>query len=200
MDEEQLKALLGDNFDGAKDFFKNQVLGNGDYVNKGKAEAEKAELEKQLAAANERIKSTMTDDEKAKAAEKANLKLIEDLKAQLLQKTLEGNQSKALGNMSESLLFTDIKKDDAEFSKFIENISFEDAEKTVETSQYVSKLIKDAYEKGKAEATKQNLARIGGFNANGSNGSDSENKGESIGERLAKQNTTTVKKSSYFKN
>ena len=69
MNEEELKALLGENFDGAKDFFKNQVLGNGDYVTKGKADAEKKALQDKLNAANQKLKENMTDDDKRKAEE-----------------------------------------------------------------------------------------------------------------------------------
>ena len=61
-------------------------------------------------------------------------------------------------------------------------------------------LCKDAYEKGKSEATKQNLSKIGGFNANGSGkGSESPDK-ESLATRLAKENANKKAESSYFKN
>ena len=63
MDEEQLKALLGENFEGAKDFFKGQILNTGDYVNAGKAKAEKDDLQKKLNEANQKIKEKMSDDE-----------------------------------------------------------------------------------------------------------------------------------------
>ena len=199
MDEEQLKQLLGENFDGAKDFFKNQVLGGGEYVRKEMADAEKAKLNQALQVANDKIKSKMSDEEKSAADAKAQQELIETLQAQLKAQTLKSNQSQALGNIAEATTLIGIKGDDKDFTKFIENISVEDADKTNEVSKYINKLVKDAYEKGKSEATKQNLGKMGNFNANSNNGSD-DNKTESIATRLAKENNPQITKSSYFKN
>ena len=56
--EEQLKELMGEAYkenmttEEIQSFFKNQVLGGGDYVNKEKAEAEKKKLQDALDAKN----------------------------------------------------------------------------------------------------------------------------------------------------
>ena len=63
MNEEELKALLGENFEGAKEFFKNAVLGNGDYVLKGKSDAEKKALQDKLNEANQKLKANMSEDD-----------------------------------------------------------------------------------------------------------------------------------------
>lgn len=200
MNEEELKALLGENFDNAKDFFKNQVLGNGDYVTKGKAEADVKALQTKLNEANEKIKANMTDEETKVAEAKAKDDLIAQLQAELSGNKIEANQAKALGNITEATTLVGVKSDDKDLVKFIENIATEDSEKTIEISQYVSKVVKDAYEKGKSEATKQNLGKLGGFNANGgTNNSENDNK-ESTAERLAKEFSTKNIKSNYFKN
>lgn len=200
MDEEQLKALLGENYDGAKDFFKDQVLGNGDYVNAGKAKAEKDELQRQLDAANQKIKDQMSDDDKKLADAAAKDQLIADLQKQLSENTIETNKSKAIGNMAEAITLIGLKSDDKDFNAFVSNIATEDANKTIETSKYISKIVKNAYEKGKSEATKQNLGKIGGFNANGSDSGSSSGSGDSIATRLAKQNSNKTTESAYFKN
>lgn len=199
MNEEELKALLGENFDGAKDFFKNQVLGNGDYVTKGKADAEKKALQDKLNAANQKLKESMTDDDKRKADEAAKDALIAQLQEELKGNKIDANQAKALGNVAEAVNLIGLKSDDKDFLKFIANIATEDAEQTVEVSQYVNKIVKDAYEKGKAEATKQNLGKLGGFNANGS-GNSGEGDKPSLAERLAKENVAKKAQSNYFKN
>ena len=199
MNEEELKALLGENFDGAKDFFKNQVLGNGDYVTKGKADAEKKALQDKLNAANQKLKESMTDDDKRKADEAAKDALIAQLQEELKGNKIDANQAKALGNVAEAVNLIGLKSDDKDFLKFIANIATENAEQTVEVSQYVNKIVKDAYEKGKAEATKQNLGKLGGFNANGS-GNSGEGDKPSLAERLAKENVAKKAQSNYFKN
>ena len=156
MNEEELKALLGENFEGAKEFFKNAVLGNGDYVLKGKSDAEKKALQDKLNEANQKLKANMSEDDQRKADAEAKDALIAQLQEQLKGSKISANQATAIGNIAEATTLIGLKSDDKDLVKFIANIATEDAEKTVEVSQYVNKIIKDAYEKGKAEATKQN--------------------------------------------
>lgn len=199
MNEEELKALLGENFEGAKEFFKNAVLGNGDYVLKGKSDAEKKALQDKLNEANQKLKANMSEDDKKKAEAEAKDVLIAQLQEQLKGSQISANQATAIGNITEATTLIGLKSDDKDLAKFIANIATEDAEKTVEVSQYVNKIVKDAYEKGKAEATKQNLGKLGGFNANGSGNSGDGGK-PSLAERLAKENVAKKAQSNYFKN
>ena len=200
MDEEQLKALLGENFDGAKDFFKGQILNTGDYVNAGKAKAEKDDLQRKLDEANQKIKDKMSDDELKQEEVAAKDKRIEELEKKLAQNAIESSQSKAIGGIAEATTLLGIKSDDKDFVGFIQNIATEDSAKTLSISQYVNKVIKEAYEKGKSEATKQNLSKIGGFNANGSSNGSEKPEGESLATRLTKENSNKKVQSSYFKN
>lgn len=199
MNEEELKALLGDNFDGAKDFFKNQVLGNGDYVTKGKADAEKKALQDKLNEATQKLKDNMSEDDQKKAEAQAKDELIAQLQEELKGNKISANQAKAIGNVAEATTLIGLKSDDKDFLKFIANIATENADQTVEISQYVNNIVKDAYEKGKAEATKQNLGKLGSFKANGGESSNDSAK-PSIAERLAKENANPKVQSSYFKN
>lgn len=200
MDEEQLKTLLGENFDGAKEFFKGQVLGNGDYVRKEMSDASINSLKKQLEDANNTIKAKMTDEEKEKASRDADKATIEDLQKQLAEQVKMTNRSSAVSNITEAIKLADIKEDDKNLSGFIDNITSSDREKTKSISKYINDMVKSAYEKGKAEATKQNLSKIGNFNANKSDVSDSKAK-DSTAKRLAENNAKIKNtKSSYFKN
>lgn len=200
MDEEQLKALLGENFDGAKEFFKDQVLGNGDYVRKEMSDASITSLKKQLEDANNTIKAKMTDEEKEKASRDADKATIEDLQKQLAEQIKMTNRSSAVSNITEAIKLAEIKEDDKNLSGFIDNITSDDREKTKFVSKYINDMVKNAYEKGKAEATKQNLSRIGNFNANKSDVSGSKSN-DSIAKRLAESNAKMKNtKSNYFKN
>lgn len=199
MNEEELKALLGENFEGAKEFFKNAVLGNGDYVLKGKSDAEKKALQDKLNEANQKLKANMSEDDQRKADAEAKDALIAQLQEQLKGSQISANQATAIGNITEATTLIGLKSDDKDFLKFIANIATENAEQTAEVSQYVNKIVKDAYEKGKAEATKQNLGKLGGFNANGS-GNSGDGEKPSLAERLAKENVAKKAQSNYFKN
>ena len=131
MDEEKLKELLGENFEGAQDFFKNQVLGNGDYVLSGKAKAEKADLQKKLDEANQKIKEKMSDDEIKAEEVAAKDKLIEELQKKLTANTIDANKSKAISGIAEATTLIELKADDKDFNEFISNISTEDSDKTI---------------------------------------------------------------------
>ena len=200
MDEEQLKALLGENFDGAKEFFKDQVLGNGDYVRKEMSDASINSLKKQLEDADNTIKAKMTDEEKEKASSDAVKATIEDLQKQLAEQIKMTKRNYEVSNITEAIKLAEIKEDDKNLSGFIDNITSDDREKTKSVSKYINDMVKNAYEKGKAEATKQNLSKIGNFNANKSDVSDSKAK-DSTAKRLAENNAKIKNtKSSYFKN
>lgn len=198
MNEEALKELLGDKFEGAQKFFKDQVLGNGDYVTKGKADAEKSDLQKKLNDLQEQMKSKMSEDEKKMAADKEKDDLIEKLQKQLAENAIDTSKSKALSGIAEAMTLIELKSDDKELNAFISNISTEDSNKTLEISSYVNKIVKDAFEKGKASATKQNLGKMGNFNANAGSNQGKEN--EDVGARLAKANIVKPTQSSYFQN
>ena len=200
MNEEQLKALLGENFDGAKEFFKDQVLGNGDYVRKEMSDASISSLKKQLEDANNTIKAKMTDEEKEKASRDADKATIEDLQKQLAEQIKMTNRSYAVSNITEAIKLADIKEDDKDLNGFIDSITSSDREKTKSVSKYINDMVKSAYEKGKDEATKQNLSKIGNFNANKSDVSGSKSN-DSIAKRLAESNAKMKNtKSNYFKN
>ncbi len=200
MDEEQLKTLLGENFDGAKEFFKDQVLENGDYVRKEMSDASIRSLKKQLEDANNTIKAKMTDEEKEKASRDADKATIEDLQKQLAEQIKMTNRSSAVSNITEAIKLAEIKEDDKDLCSFIDNITSSDREKTKSVSKYINDMVKNAYEKGKAEATKQNLSKIGNFNANKSDVSGSK-ANDSIAKRLAESNAKMKNtKSNYFKN
>jgi hypothetical protein len=141
--------------------FKNQLLSGGEYVSKAKADAEKADSAKQIADLQNKLNGNLTDEQKRE-------KEFEDLKAELEALRESGRLSKietaklkAQGALAEMRITLDIKEDDKEYKSFMENISGEDSAKTESISKYINKLVKDAYEKGKAESTKKNLGTMG---------------------------------------
>lgn len=207
--EEQLKELMGENYhDGitaeeVQKYFQEagqkSVLESGKYVNKEMADAEKVKLQKQIEEKENALKAKMTDEEKQVAAQAAKDKELQDLKDLLAKNTLSSNNYKAFGLTAEARLNADVKDDDAEFTKFIENIVSEDETKTTEISSYINKIVKAAYEKGKSDMTKGKMASMGNFNKNENNNGQDNDKG-SLGERLAKVGKTTGNaENPYFK-
>lgn len=208
--EEELKQLLGENYHEGmtatevQTYFqglgKKEVLESGKYVNKEMSDAETAKLQKQLEEKEKALQAKMTDDEKAALAQAAKDRELQELKEQLAKSILSGNNNKAFGLTAEARQNADIKDNDTEFSEFLTNIVSDDEEKTTKVSSYVNKIVKLAYEKGKADATKTKMAGMGNFNKNENNDGDGDDKG-SLGQRLAKGGASINNKNNnpYFK-
>lgn len=205
--EEELKKILGENYHEGmtaaevQTYFqglgKKEVLESGKYVNKEMSDADINKLKQQLDEKEKALQNKMTDEEKAALAQAAKDKELQELKDLLAKNTISANNYKALGLTAEARQNADIKDDDTEFSEFLTNIVSDDEEKTTKVSSYVNKIVKAAYEKGKADATKQKMAGMGNFNKNENNDEDGE-KG-SLGARLAKGNRIEASKNPYFK-
>lgn len=204
--EEELKQLLGENYHEGmtatevQDYFKKlgerSVLETGNYVNKSMAEAETKKLQKQLEEKENALQAKLTDEEKVALAQAAKDQELQQLKDLLAKNTISANNYKALGMTAEARINADIKDDDKEFAEFLGNIVSDDEEKTTKISSYVNKIVKLAYEKGKADTTKNKMAGMGNFNKNENN--NGENKG-SLGSRLATPNVASNNKQNpYF--
>ncbi len=203
--DEELKKIMGEAYkedmtaDDIKTFFKNQVLGDGKYVNKEMAEAEKKKLQDALNAKDLELQNKMTDDEKKQAADKALQEELETLKAELLKGKVNSNEYKAMSITAKSRLNAGITDDDKEFTTFINSISSEDETKTSNIANYINTLVEKAYEKGKADITKEKLGGMGNFNSGNNNaGENGKSEAEERAERLAKSVSTIKKENSYF--
>lgn len=162
-----LQELLGADFkDGitaeeVNSIMEKRLLASGKYENKDKVDAERKANKQKVSDLEAKIKGKMSDDELSKQE-------LEDLKRQL-QEALDREVASKKGtsklmterNMAEAKTILEIKDNDKEFAEFMEIISGEDNELSDKTSNYVMKLIKDAYEKGKAQATKTTLGQMG---------------------------------------
>ncbi len=207
--EEELKQLMGENYHEGitaaevQEYFQKigekSVLETGNYVNKQMAEAEQKKLQKQLEEKDNALKAKLTDEEKQALAQAAKDKELQDLKDLLAKNTLSANNYKAFGLTAEARINANIKDDDAEFTEFLGEIVSDDETKTTKISSYINKLVKAAYEKGKADITKDKMAKMGNFNQNPNNDEGNGDKG-SLGQRLAKGGVTKSNQNNpYFK-
>lgn len=187
--EEMLKEMMGSAYkegitkDEVQAFFKKQVLDSGEYTNSGKAKAEQKELNDKIADLQAQLEAKMTDDDKKKKADADTQKLIENLQKQLSESKANQSKMSAISKLAEAKINAGIKDGDTEFDEFVTEISFEDGIKTDKISNYVSKLVKNAYEAGKTEAIKNKLGKLGSFKED-SDG-DSDNDEGAFGRQLA---------------
>lgn len=194
---ELLKELMGNAYkdDLTKEeieaFFKKQVVSSGEYTNAGKAKAEKAELNNQIADLQAQLEAKMSEDDKKKKTEADTKKLIEDLQKQLAASKSSQSKMAVTAALAEAKTKAGIKDDDAEYDEFLSNIAFEDSDKTDKVSKYISKIILNAYESGKSEAIKNKLGKMGSFKE-GQDGDGSQEKG-AFGKELAQSTKVDTK-------
>lgn len=162
-----LKEILGEDYredmtdDEISSAMEKRFLATGKYENKEKVDAERKKALNEKRDLEAKIKAKMSEDELG-AKELEDLKAeIEALKAEKAENNKKHSRTISSANMSEAKTLLEIKDNDKEFDEFLTAISGEDSELSSKTSSYVMKLVKNAYEKGKALATKENLGEMG---------------------------------------
>jgi hypothetical protein len=207
MNFENLKGVMGEAYhegitaEEVNTFFagKNFAdLSTGQYVDKNKYDRDVQALNTTITEKQNALNAKLTDDEKAAQAREADRQKIAELTQLLEQNTLNSNKSIASGLLSQAKTILGLKDDDADYGSFINNIVSNDSNKTNSIAKYVAKLAKDAYEKGKQDATKDSMGKFGNQNKGQGDGS---NELENLGKNLAKQSMSTVTKEQvdYFK-
>lgn len=162
-----LKEILGEDYredmtdEEITSAMEKKVLASGKYENKEKVDAERRKATERQKELEDKIKAKMSDDElSAKEVEDLKAK-IESLETEKRENSIRHSKSIATANMSEAKSILEIKDKDKDYEEFINAISGEDSDVSSKTSSYIMKMIKDAYEKGKATATKTTLGNLG---------------------------------------
>lgn len=206
--EDEIKELLGENYHegmtakDVQDAFNKMLLGTGKYVNKDNADAQQRKLkedyEKQIGELNQTLNTKMTDDEKIKAAQKQRDEEFEAMKKMLAESRMNASLLNFKSNIAEAKGLAGIEENDEDFSKFVSNATLEDNEKNDSVSKYINAIVKKAYEKGKSDAVKEELGKMGkdGKASQGDDDGTSEvdQKVKAITDKMAKK-----KESYYFK-
>ena len=204
-----LKEVLGDaykegmTFDEVANFFEGKKfadLSTGNYVDKNKYDSEVKSLRDQLSQKDTELKSKMSDDELKTKEQEQKDQLIKDLQDQLKANTITGNKNIVNSILAGSRDTLGVGIEDKDFVDFVNNITSEDTDKSNNIAKYVSKVIKDAYEKGKKDATKDSMGAFGKSKGNGSQ-KNTENADElgAFGKKLANINKPNKKEFDYFK-
>lgn len=201
-----LKELLGEAYKEGMTFeevntalssMKLADLSTGKYLNKDMVEAERAKLENEKKDLEQQLNAKLTDDEKTAKLAAEKDKQIQKLMEQLKANTMSANKNKIFSATNEIRGKIEIADTDEEFGKFAGLITLEDDDNSSYVSNYLSKLIKNAYEKGVSEGTKKTIAG----NSDVKMGGQSKDKKPELdyGARLAQKNKSTNKNTyNYF--
>lgn len=201
---ENLKDMLGEAYhdditaEEVNNFFSGKKfadLSTGLYVDKNKYDRDIQNLNNTINLKDEELNSKLNDDEKKDKFYKDQTKEIERLKSLLKENTISSNKNLAIGKTSNIKTILGLKDNDNNYDTFINNIVSEDNEKTSVISSYVSKIVNDAYEKGKKDAMKDSLGEFGkSKKSDGESGKDEDN----IGAKLARRNASSKQTVDYF--
>lgn len=201
-----LKELMGDAYkDGITveeitSFFEGKKfadLGTGQYVDKNKFDNTVNDLTKKLTDANNQLNAKLSDDEKAQQAQQEQIAEIERLKKLLSENTINGNKNTIVSVLASTRETLGVDVADKDFTKFVENITTEDSSKSTEIANYVAKVVKNAYDKGKQDATKDAMGDFG--KGKGQQGADPDDEIGKMGKKLAGLNNKNTKKTyNYF--
>ena len=206
MDLEFMKDLMGESYkdgitlDEVKEFMNGKKfadLSTGNYVDKNKYTNEINSLNNKLTDTQNQLNAKLTDDERNTQAQKDKDAEIENLKKLLRANTISGNKNVVISEMTASRDILGIDVTDRDFQTFVDNITIEDGDKSTTIARYVAKIVKDSYEKGKKDATKDAMGEFGKSSGKGS--SDGKDEIGSMGKRLAEQNKPKGEKYNYFK-
>lgn len=198
--DEVLKEIMGESYkegmskEDVQNFFKKQVLSGGDYVNSGKANAEKKALNDQIANLQAELDSKMSDEDKKKKESADFMKKFEQMEKLVAEKSAAISKMSAIAYLSEAKTQAGIKDGDTDFDNFISNIAFEDKDKTDNVSKYIASLVKNAYENGKKSADIKDLGKMGSFEVGeGTDGKEEESVGARLGKAKAAQAAISAK-------
>lgn len=202
-----LKEMLGDaykegmTFEEVSNFFEGKKfadLSTGNYVDKNKYESEVNTLKTQLSEKDTALKNRMSDDEKVKLAQQEKDAEIERLKTMLTNNTISGNKNTVNGITLSAREILGLDANDESYVAFVDNITTEDSTKSSNIATYVSKLVKDAYEKGKKDATKEDMSNLGKGKGNDNGQSNPKDELGEFGKKLASM-SAPKEKFDYFK-
>ena len=202
-----LKEMLGDaykegmTFEEVSNFFEGKKfadLSTGNYVDKNKYESEVNSLKTQLSEKDTALKNKMSDAEKVQLAQQEKDAEIEKLKAMLTNNTISGNKNTVNGITLSAREILGLDANDESYVSFVDNITTEDTTKSSNIATYVSKLVKDAYEKGKKDATKEDMSNLGKGKGNDNGQSNPKDELGEFGKKLASM-SAPKEKFDYFK-
>lgn len=202
-----LKEVLGDaykegmTFEEVSNFFEGKKfadLSTGNYVDKNKYESEVNSLKTQLSEKDTALRNKMSDAEKVQLAQKEKDAEIEKLKAMLTNNTISGNKNTVNGITLSAREILGLDANDESYVSFVDNITTEDTTKSSNIATYVSKLVKDAYEKGKKDATKEDMSNLGKGKGNDNGQSNPKDELGEFGKKLASM-SAPKEKFDYFK-
>lgn len=174
-------------------------LSTGAYVDKNKYDADIKAKESEIQKKAEALHQKMSEDEKKAANEAEKDALIQQLQNQIKDQVISTNRSKAESLTGDVKSILDVKSDDTSYVTFLDVLSTLENDNSSTVANYVNKLVKDSYEKGKKDAVRDNLGNFSKGVEKQGTGSDGSKDIGSFGKKLAESTKPVTDPNLYFK-
>lgn len=172
-------------------------LSTGQYVDKNKYNADIQAKDDALKKANEALNAKTANEAKFNSANDSNLAKIQELETIIKNQTISANRDKVQNLTTDVKTILGIKDDDESYISLLDTLSKGEADETRTLASYINKLVKDSYEKGKNDATKDNLGNFS--NGVGKQGSGAKDPIGDFGKTLAANNKSSIDPNLYFR-
>lgn len=135
-------------------------LSTGKYVDVNKYNNDIQSKTNELNEIQKKLSDKMTDDEKAAASIAADKARITELENLLKNQTVSSNRDRVQSLTSDIRTILDVKEDDTSYNELLDTLAKGETDTARSIATYINKIVKDSYEKGKKDATKDSLGNF----------------------------------------
>lgn len=172
-------------------------LSTGKYVDVNKYNADIAQKDTELSNVKKDLNARLTDSEKAAASVAADKARIQELEKIIKNQTVTSNRDRIENLTSDVRTILGIDGTDADYLELLDSLSTGETENVKKMASYINKIAKDSYEKGKKDASKDNLGKFA--DGVGKDGSKKEDEVGSYGKQIASLSKPSIDPNLFFK-
>jgi hypothetical protein len=173
-------------------------LSTGNYVDVNKYNADLKAKDNELNSTKQQLSAKLTDSEKEAADKAADKARIQELEEFIKNQTISSNRDRVESLTGDIRSILNIDNNDTNYNNLLDTLSQGETDTIRSIASYINKIVKDSYEKGQKDATKDNLGNFSkDVKKQGSGKTDDV--GE-FGKNLAAGMKPTVDSNYYFKN
>lgn len=173
-------------------------LSTGNYVDVNKYNADLKAKDNELNSAKQQLSAKLTDSEREAADKAADKARIQELEEFIKNQTISSNRDRVESLTGDIRSILNIDGNDTNYNNLLDTLSHGETDTIRSIASYINKIVKDSYEKGQKDATKDSLGNFSkDVKKQGSGKTDDV--GE-FGKNLAAGIKPAVDPNYYFKN
>jgi len=171
-------------------------LSTGKYVDAHKYQVDLEAKNNELSNVRKQLDAKMSDSEKEAASREADKAKIKELEEFIKNQNVASNRDRVEALTGDVKSILGIESNNEEYGKMLSVLSQNETENARSMATYINKIVKESYEKGKKDASKDNLGKFSNGVATAASGEPEEG---SFGKQLAEGNKPSIDPNLYFK-